>query len=91
MANELSLDYVRGIFVVLLAGMGKAYSIAVIEYIWKSRRLEKKTMSATWTWRKKRLLKQAQTCSTSTITHWISMAEGPLTTAIVRYRFMGQV
>ena len=42
MANELSLDNVGGIFVVLLAGMGIACSIAVIEYIWKSRRLEKK-------------------------------------------------
>ena len=41
MANELSLDNVGGIFVVLLAGMGIACSIAVIEYIWKSRRLEK--------------------------------------------------
>ena len=40
MANELSLDNVGGIFVVLLAGMGIACSIAVIEYIWKSRRLE---------------------------------------------------
>jgi hypothetical protein len=42
MANELSLDNVGGIFVVLLAGLGIACSIAVIEYIWKSRRLEKK-------------------------------------------------
>ena len=42
MANELSLDNVGGIFVVLLAGMGIACSIAVIEYIWKSRILEKK-------------------------------------------------
>ena len=42
MANELSLDNVGGIFVVLLAGMGIACSIAVFEYIWKSRRLEKK-------------------------------------------------
>ena len=41
-ANELSLDNVGGIFVVLLAGMGIACSIAVLEYIWKSRRLEKK-------------------------------------------------
>jgi hypothetical protein len=30
------------IFVVLLAGMGIACTIAVIKYIWKSRRLEKK-------------------------------------------------
>ena len=42
MANELSLDNVGGIFVVLLAGMGIACSIAVIEYIWKYKRLEKK-------------------------------------------------
>jgi hypothetical protein len=42
MANELSLDNVGGIFVVLVAGMGIACSIAVIEYILKSRRLEKK-------------------------------------------------
>ena len=36
------MDNVGGIFVVLLVGMGIACSIAVIEYIWKSRRLEKK-------------------------------------------------
>ena len=41
-ANELSLDNVGGIFVVLLAGMGIACTIAVLEYIWKSKRLEKK-------------------------------------------------
>ena len=42
MANELSLDNVGGIFVVLLAGMGVACAISVGEFVWKSRKLERK-------------------------------------------------
>ena len=42
-ANELSLDNVGGVFVVLLAGMGVACTIAVVEFVWKSRKLEKKS------------------------------------------------
>ena len=42
MASSLSLDNVGGIFVVLLAGVGAACTIAVIEFVWKSRKLERK-------------------------------------------------
>ena len=41
-ANELTLDSVGGIFVVLIAGMGIACAISVIEFLWKGGRLEKK-------------------------------------------------
>ena len=47
MANELSLDNVGGIFLVLQAGLGIVCSVAVIGYIWKSRRLEKKAIAQT--------------------------------------------
>ena len=41
-ANELTLDSVGGIFVVLIAGMGIACAISVIEFLWKGGRLERK-------------------------------------------------
>ena len=37
-ANEIGLDNVGGVFVVLLAGMGVACTIAVIEFLWKYRK-----------------------------------------------------
>ena len=44
-ANELTLDSVGGIFVVLIAGMGIACVISVLEFIWKGGSLEKKVSS----------------------------------------------
>ena len=44
MANELSLDNVGGIFVVLLAGMGVACAISIVEFVYKSQKLEKKVI-----------------------------------------------
>ena len=41
-ANELTLDSVGGIFVVLIAGMGIACVISVLEFMWKGGSLEKK-------------------------------------------------
>ena len=41
-ANELTLDSVGGVFVVLIAGMGIACAISVMEFIWKGSSLEKK-------------------------------------------------
>ena len=41
-ANELTLDSVGGVFVVLIAGMGVACAISVMEFIWKGSSLEKK-------------------------------------------------
>lgn len=41
-ANELTLDSVGGVFVVLIAGMGVACTISVMEFVWKSASLEKK-------------------------------------------------
>ena len=41
-ANELTLDSVGGIFEVLIAGMGIACAISVLEFLWKGGRLEKK-------------------------------------------------
>ena len=41
-ANELTLDSVGGVFVVLIAGMGIACAISVLEFIWKGSSLEKK-------------------------------------------------
>jgi hypothetical protein len=41
-ANELTLDSVGGIFVVLIAGMGVACAISVLEFLWKGGRLERK-------------------------------------------------
>jgi hypothetical protein len=41
-ANELTLDSVGGIFVVLIAGMGIACAISVMEFLWKGGRLERK-------------------------------------------------
>lgn len=38
-ANELSLANVGGVFVVLLFGVGLACIIAVLEFIWKTRRV----------------------------------------------------
>ena len=40
--NELTLDSVGGIFVVLIAGMGIACAISVMEFLWKGGRLERK-------------------------------------------------
>ena len=41
-ANELNFDSVGGVFVVLIAGMGCACAISVLEFIWKGASLEKK-------------------------------------------------
>ena len=41
-ANELTLDSVGGIFVVLIAGMGIACAISVLEFLWKGQKLERK-------------------------------------------------
>ncbi|XP_023339114.1 glutamate receptor ionotropic, kainate 2 [Eurytemora carolleeae] len=41
-ANELSLDSVGGVFVILIAGMGIACLISVLEFCWKSGRVESK-------------------------------------------------
>ena len=38
-ANELSLDSIGGVFVVLVAGMGIACTVSVIEYTWKSKKI----------------------------------------------------
>ena len=38
-ANALGLSNVGGVFVVLLAGMGIATVVAVVEFVWKSRKL----------------------------------------------------
>ena len=43
-ANELSLDSVGGIFVVLIAGMGIACAISVLEFLWKGSSLERKVI-----------------------------------------------
>ena len=42
-ANELSFDSFGGVFVVLIAGMGIACLISVLEFFWKRRSLEAKT------------------------------------------------
>ena len=41
-ANELTMDSVGGVFVVLIAGMGVACAISVMEYLWKGGSLERK-------------------------------------------------
>ena len=41
-ANELTLDSVGGIFVVLIAGMGIACAISVLEFLWEGHKLEEK-------------------------------------------------
>ena len=42
MANELTLDSVGGIFVVLIAGMGLACAISILEFLWKGGSMERK-------------------------------------------------
>ena len=42
LANELTMDSVGGVFVVLIAGMGVACAISVLEYLWKGGSLERK-------------------------------------------------
>ena len=42
LANELTMDSVGGVFVVLIAGMGVACAISVVEYLWKGGSLERK-------------------------------------------------